>query len=156
MNLFNEIVEVVKSYDVSVEVKEDELVIINQLNDNRLLVYEDVYYNKELTTRFVSYCVVFSTQHRHFDDIEDVDDIKKYVLSILNDDVLPIEFYSKGERRFGGELSRSEYQSLTLSKLSERFGYISDYLSQFEYEIHSWSGDYDTGRKSVSDLSNTI
>ncbi|MBQ8056771.1 MAG: hypothetical protein IJ275_00370 [Ruminococcus sp.] len=152
MNIFDRLIEAVKFYDVSVEVKEDELTIVSRANDNRISVYEEAYYNKELTIRYVAYTVCFSTQHRHFDYL---DDVEEYVLAILQDNVLPIEFYKEDARCFGGEISIEEYHSLTPVMLTEKYGYCIDYLSQYEYEIHSWSGNYDIERKRVSDLSNS-
>ena len=71
---------------------------------------------------------------------------------IISDTVLPLEFYFDGKRRFGGEIRKDESDKLSVSLLSDRYGYSSDHLMQFDYEIHSWSGQYDTGLKHVSDL----
>ena len=38
----------------------------------------------------------------------------------------------------------AHFDELTIDLLADRFGYTADYISQFEYEIHSWSGKYDT------------
>ena len=151
MKLFETIVNAITDYDVSVEVKNHELVIINSDNGNKLHVYEDEGFSQDMTIRYVDYIVEFSTQHRHFDaDVED--DILEYILMILNDKVLPFEFYMDGKRRFGGEIEAVDLDELSVSFLVQQYGYNSDYLMSFDYEIHSWSGKYDTGLRRVADL----
>jgi|GEM_PF-2845390 len=110
-------------------------------------VFAEKYYSKEYFTTgsedeaFVEYIVYFSTQHAHF---EDFDDALEYVEAIIADEVLPIEFYLNGERRFGGEITRADFEELSAEFLASYYGYTVEYLSQFEYEIHSWSGRYNT------------
>lgn len=151
MKLFDTIVSAMTDYDVSIEVKEHELVIINRNNNNKLHVYEDVGYSQDMKTCFVDYIVEFSTQHCHF-DADDEDDILDYVQLILSDTVLPFEFYMDGKRRFGGEIKANDLDNLSVSFLARQYGYTSDYLLSFDYEIHSWTGKYDTGLRRVADL----
>lgn len=151
MKLFETIVNAITDYDVSIEVKDHELVIINSDNGNKLHVYEDEGFSQDMTIRYVDYIVEFSTQHRHF-DADDEDDILEYILAILNDKVLPFEFYMDGKRQFGGEIGLEDWYKLSVSYLSKWIGYPSDYLLSFDYEIHSWSGKYDTGLRRVADL----
>ena len=70
-----------------------------------------------------------------------------YIRMILTDEVLPIEFYLHGERRFGGEIKKTDYDGLTMEFLAGHYGYSVEYLSQFEYEVHSWSGRYNVERQ---------
>lgn len=151
MKLFETIMNALTDYNVSVEVKEHELVIVNPDNGNKLHVYEEEYYSQDMTDHFVEYIVGFSTQHRHF-DADDEDDILEYILVILNDKVLPFEFYMDGNRRFGGEIEEDDLEKLSVSFLAQQYGYTSDYLMSFNYEIHSWSGKYDTGLRRIADL----
>lgn len=152
MKLFDTIVSAMTDYDVSVEVKENKLVIINRKNGNDLYVYKEEYYNdEEMTDLFVEYIVGFSTQHCHF-SADDEDDIIEYVLAILNDEVLPLEFYKDGERRFGGEIYLEDLDKLSVSFLAQNHYYSTDYILPLDYEIHSWSGKYDTGLRRVADL----
>ena len=151
MKLFDAIEDVVATYAVSVEAKGHELVIMNSNNNNNLYVYEEEYFSQDMKDRFVQYIVYFSTQHRHFDGNEE-DEALEYILAIMEDKVLPLEFYKDGKRRFGGELAVEELDNLSVSSLSKHYGYTSDYLLSFDYEIHSWSGRYDTGLRKVSEL----
>ncbi len=151
MKLFDAIVNAVTAHDVSFEVQEHELEIMNYNNSNKLYVYEEEYFSQDMKDRFVQYIVAFSTQHRHFDADEE-DEVLEYILAILNDEVLPLEFYKDGKRRFGGEIEVEELERLSVSSLSKYYGYTSDYLLSFDYEIHSWSGKYDTGLRKISDL----
>ena len=151
MKLFETIVSAMTAFHVSVEVKDHELVIRNPENGNKLHVYEDVGYSQDMTIRFVEYIVEFSTQHCHF-DADDEDGILEYMMDILNDKVLPFEFYMDGKRRFGGEIQADDLDNLSVSFLAQQYGYPSDTLLSFDYEIHSWSGKYDTGLKQVADL----
>ena len=90
---------------------------------------------------YVEYTVSFSTQHCHFSD---ADDAKDYVTDIMKDEILPVEFYDKsGKRRFGGDIKREELPELSPESLGRIFGYGEEYMYQFVYEIHSWSGKYD-------------
>ena len=151
MTLFETVVSAMIDYDVLVEVKEHELVIIDRGNGNKLHVYEEEYFSQNMTDRFVEYIVEFSTQHCHFSADEE-DEILEYIQSIIDDKVLPIEFYSDGKRRFGGEIKADDLDKLSVSYLAQQYGYTSDYLLSFDYEIHSWSGKYDTGLRRVADL----
>ena len=151
IDLFDMSANAITAYNVSYEVKEHELIIVNPDNGYKLHVYEDVGYSQDMTIRYVEYIVEFSTQHRHF-DADNEDDIREYILAILNDEVLPLEFYMDGKRRFGGEIGADDWDKLSLSFLSQQYGYTSDYLQPFDYEIHSWSGKYDTGLRKVSEL----
>lgn len=151
MGLFNIIQNEVSKFNVSVNISDDVLTIVNNENNNKLFVYREEYFSQDMSEKFVEYIVTFSTQHCHF-DAEDSDEIIEYIRSIFNDMVLPLEFYLDGERRFGGEIRKEDFDKLSISVLSEKFGYMCDYLLQFDYEIHSWSGEYDIGLKHVSDL----
>ena len=136
-----------KSYDTGLEIKEDTAEIINKKTDEKISVFEERYNrDKAGTDAACEYIVCFATQHRHFDDLCDVDE---YVRQILDDEVLPVEFYKDGKARFGGELSKAEFENLSERFLAEIFGYTEEYISEFEYEIHSWSGKYDIGRRKV-------
>ena len=101
--------------------------------------------------RFVQYIVCFSTQHCHF-DVNEEDEALEYILAIMEDKVLPLEFYMDGKRRFGGEIEADDLDKLSVSFLAEWIGFSSDYLLSFDYEIHSWSGKNNTGLRRVADL----
>ena len=66
--------------------------------------------------------------------------------------MLPIEFYEDGKNRFGGDISKEQYERLSVSVLAERFGYTVEYISRFDFEIHSWSGECDRARTPVFTL----
>ncbi len=151
MKLFDAIEDAVATYAVLVEAKEHELVIMNSNNSNNLYVYEEEYFSQDMKDRFVQYIVYFSTQHCHF-DVNEEDEALEYILAIMEDKVLPLEFYMDEKRRFGGEIGADDLDKLSLSFLSQQYGYTSDYLQPFDYEIHSWSGKYDTGLRKVSEL----
>ncbi len=151
MRLFDSIIHAISDYQVSVEIKEHELTVMNRNNDNVLRVFEDEFVSQDMNERYAEYIVEFSTQHQHFDD-DSEDEIIDYILSILDDEVLPLEFYLDGKRRFGGEIKKAELDDLSVSSLSKHYGFISDNLLSFEYEIRSWSGKYDTGLRKVSEL----
>ena len=101
----------------------------------------------------IEYTVRFSTQHRHFDSL---DQAEAYIRMILSDEVLPIEFFDSGGPRFGGEIRRDDLEGISAGRLAQMFGYTTDYLSPFEFEVHSWSGQNDVKRIKVSDISNAL
>ena len=101
--------------------------------------------------RFVEYIVQFSTQHRHF-DAEDADELLEYMRSILDDRTLPLEFYLDGKPRFGTDIPSEDLDRLSASYLENEYEFIHADLLSLDYEIHSWSGKYDTGRRRVAGL----
>ena len=117
-----------------------EIVITNRENGNRLFIFPDC---------GDEYIVSFSTTHRHLDE---PDDIADYVKEILSDEVLPIEFYLNGARRFGGELNRREAEGLSKAVLERQYCRFVGPLDAYEYEVKSWSGNYDTGRRPFTAL----
>lgn len=151
MGLFDNIFSAVSDYNVTVDATEDELTIVNKNNGNKLTVFMEEYLTQDMKDCFYEYIVQFSTQHRHFEEDEEAVVIG-YILSIFDDRILPLEFYSGDNPRFGGEINIDDLDDLSVSYLSNEYGYNGDYLRQFDYEIHSWSGKYDTGRRRVSDL----
>ncbi len=134
--------QIQRDFAFDLETEKDRAVLINRLTGGCINVYEEEYYTDEQKVEtFVRYTVEFSTQHRHF---QDLDDVEEYICLILTDEILPIEFCYHGERRFGGEVRRDDLEGLTAEWLADQFGYTADYIKQFDYEIHSWSGKYDT------------
>lgn len=145
MNDWDFLYDIQKSFDFDLEIKEDTAVLINKITKAKIEIYKEIYYTDDQRKNvFYEYIVIFTTQHRHFDDLNKVNG---YVCKILTDDVLPIEFYKDGKNKFGGELSKSEFEKLSKRFLADRFGYTEEYISLFEYEIHSWSGKYNTVRQ---------
>lgn len=111
-------------------------------------IFEDKFSTIDNEESFIEYIVCFSTQHRHFENLSEVE---KYVHLIVNDEVLPIEFYYNSERRFGGEITKADYDGLNIERLAELFGYTTEYLSQFTFEINSWSGNYNSEHNYVEE-----
>ena len=107
MPLFDTITDAENPYDANVTIHENELTVTNRQNGKTLTVFTETSYDKDETDRFTEYIVEFSTQHRHFEDDEE-EEIIDYILSIMLDEVLPIEFFCNGQRRFGGELDRKK------------------------------------------------
>ena len=64
----------------------------------------------------------------------------------------PIEFFLNDKDVFGGELTRDEYDTLSVELLAKRFSCNEDYILNLYYEIHSWSGRYDVERRSILSL----
>ena len=151
MELFEAIIQALSGYDVAFEIKEHELAVVNRGNGNVLSVFEEEAFSLNRKKRFVEYIVAFSTQHRHF-DAEDADELLDYIRSILDDRTLPLEFYQDEKPRFGGEIQVEDLDLLSVSYLANEYGFIHADLLSLEYEIHSWSGKYDTGRRRVAGL----
>ena len=141
--------DVQKLYAINLDIKEDEARIINPNNGKCVNIYREKYYSQDGKDVFIEYIVCFATQHRH---LEDLDEVEEYVHSILKDEILAIEFYDSDERKFGGEIEKADLAALSLNLLAKRWGYSIEYLPAKEYEIHSWSGKYDSERKNVADI----
>lgn len=137
-----------KIYAIDFTVEEDEASIVNPDNGKCIKIYSEKYYSKDGKEAFSEYIVCFATQHRHFDEL---DEVEEYIHEILKDEVLPIEFYVADKRGFGGEIEKAELETLTFALLAQQWGYSTEYLSARDYEICSWSGKYDSGRKKVAD-----
>ena len=113
------------------EVKENKILIYN-LNNNKMI---------EIDEESEEYIISFATQHRHFEN--DVEEIKEYLSNIMNDQILPIEFYKNNKNIFGGEITIDLYNNLSNKALADYYGCSEEDISNYEYEIHSWSGKYD-------------
>ena len=138
--------EIQKEFAFDLSLKEDGAILTNRETRESIEIFEEEYYYSvdPKDGLYVEYIVCFTTQHRHFEDLSDV---AEYIRLILTDEVLPIEFYLHGERRFGGEIKKTDFYRLTVEFLAGYYGYSVEYLSQFEYGIHSWSGRYNVERR---------
>ena len=135
----NELIDLMKNNNIKYVYSDNKIVIYNS-NNNRFI---------EIILDDDEYIVSFETQHCHFDDIEDIID---YINRIMNDEILPIEFYKDNKRKFGGDISKELFNNLSIKSLVKYFGFDEETLSNFEYEIYSWSGDFDIKRERVSNL----
>ena len=97
-----------------------------------------------LVVLYVYSAYAAQSQQRHIDDLKDVEE---YIISILEEEVLAIEFYTNGKNRFGGDIARSDGAAISIDYLAKHFHYPAEYLSQFDYEVYSWSGKYDDTRQ---------
>ena len=150
MEKWNMLIASLRGYDVAVSETEDKVVITDRANGSEMVVFDESYQQSEdPSDLFINIVVSFSTQHRHFEDVEDA---TEYVLQILSDEVLPLEFYRDGQRRFGGDIERSDLPLLSQAWLAERFMVPAEQLAAYQFEIHSWSGKYDVLRTGVVGL----
>ena len=140
--------ELADEYQLDVTVDDIEVILTDQKTGEHIDIYVEKYLSEDLKDTYVEYIVCFSTQHVH---LENLSDVAEYVRLILADEVLPIEFYLQGERRFGGEIKHTDLDGLTIEFLADHYGYSVEYLSQFDYEIHSWSGKYNREQTKVSE-----
>jgi len=138
-----------KLYAIELRMKDNMVSIVNLNNEKCINIYEEKYYSADGQDVFIEYIVCFATQHRHF---EELDEVEEYAYMILQDEILAIEFYDSDERRFGGEIEKADYETLSQTLLAQRWGYFIEYLSANDYEVYSWSGKYDSGRKKVADI----
>ena len=149
MPLFDTISNAVKPYDASVIIRENELTVTNRQNGKTITVFAETYYDKDGAVRLSEYIVEFSTQHRHFEEDEE-EEIIDYILSIMRDEVLPIEFFCNDQRRFGGELDRKKNPCVDPAKWLADISYDAAQHAAFTYEINSWSGRFDTGKQNLT------
>ena len=149
MSLFDSISNVVKPYDANVTIHENELTVTNRQNGKTITVFAETYYDKDGAVRLSEYIVEFSTQHRHFEEDEE-EEIIDYILSIMRDEVLPIEFFCNDQRRFGGELDRKKNPCVDPAKWLADISYDAAQHAAFTYEINSWSGRFDTGKQNLT------
>ena len=98
MPLFDTITDAENPYDANVTIHENELTVTNRQNGKTITVFAETYYDKDGAVRLSEYIVEFSTQHRHFEEDEE-EEIIDYILSIMRDEVLPIEFFCNDQRR---------------------------------------------------------
>ena len=142
--------EICKTYELEVHYTDHTIVLSDPQRDAYIEISRDEYYTdskKEKT--FSEYTVQFSTQHRHFNSLEEAEE---YIRLILSDEVLPIEFFDDNRARFGGEIRKDDFDTLTPESLAKWSGYTADYLLPLEFEVHSWSGKYDIKRMKFSEL----
>ncbi len=145
----NEIIEKIKNYkNIRYEIKDEILMIYNIDNNNSIEIIEETYSSKNDSYR--EYIVSFSTQHCHFDD--DIEEVIDYINKIMDDQTSQIEFYLNDEKRFGGDISREQFNNLSIKFLMDYFGYKEEYIKNYDYEIHSWSGKYDRKRQPITNI----
>lgn len=149
MPLFDTITDAVKPYGASVTIHENELTVTNRQNGKTITIFAETFYDKDGAAQFSEYIVEFSTQHCHFEDDEE-EEIIDYILAIMRDEVLPIEFFCNGQRRFGGELDRKKNTDADPTKWLSDNGIDPAQYAAFAYEINSWSGRFDSGRQNLS------
>ena len=150
MEKWNTLIAFLRGYDVAVSETEDRLTVTDRANGSEMVVFDESYQQSEDPSDiFTNIVVSFSTQHRHFEDVEDA---AEYVLQILSDEVLPLEFYRDGKNRFGGDIERDALPLLSQAWLAGRFMVPAEQLAAYQFEIHSWSGKYDVPRTDVSRL----
>lgn len=150
MEKWNTLIASLRGYEVDISETEDELTVTDRANGSEMVVFDESYQQSEDPSDiFTNIVVSFSTQHRHF---EDMDDATEYVLQILSDEVLPLEFYRDGQPGFGGDIERDELPLLSQAWLAERFLLPTEQLAAYQFEIHSWSGKYDAPCTDVSRL----
>ena len=139
--------DIQKAFAFDLSIKLDTVKLTNRNTGESIDVYEEEYSSDDSENdSFIRYTVSFSTQHRHF---EELDNVKQYIMQLLQDEVLPIEFFLHGKRCFGGEIKKTDYDGMTIDFLASYWGYSVDYISQLEYEIHSWSGQYNIERRRI-------
>ena len=136
--------DMITAYGLDLFIDDDHALISDRESGRKIEVFEEKFYNREKTEEYVEYIVCFATQHLHCEEDGDAAD---YIRRILDDEVLPVEFYKDGERRFGGEIERSDFDKISKEFLVQRFFCTPEYISQFEFEVHSWSGKYDIKRR---------
>ncbi len=149
MPLFDTITDAENPYDANVTIHENELTVTNRQNGKTITVFAETYYDKDGAVRLSEYIVEFSTQHRHFEEDEE-EEIIDYILSIMRDEVLPIEFFCNDQRRFGGELDRKKNPCVDPAKWLADISYDAAQHAAFTYEINSWSGRFDTGKQNLT------
>ena len=150
MKKWNTLLASLRGYDVAVTKTEDEVVITDRANGSEMVVFDESYQQSEDPSDiFTNIVVSFSTQHRH---LEDMAGAAEYAVQLLNDEVLPLEFYRDGQSGFGGDIERADLPRLTQAMLAERFWLSPEELAHYEYEIHSWSGRYDIPKTPVTSL----
>ena len=150
MEKWNTLIASLRGYDVAVSETEDELTVTDRANGSEMVVFDESYQQSEDPSDiFTNIVVSFSTQHRHFEDMEDA---AEYVLQILSDEVLPLEFYQDGQPGFGGDIERDALPLLSQAWLAERFMVPAEQLAAYQFEIHSWSGKYDVAKTPVKEL----
>lgn len=146
--------ELCKSFDLRLQYNVDSAVLIDPQSGAYMEISVEEYFtDSEKSATISEYTVRFSTQHRHFDSFKEVE---KYVRSILSDEVLPIEFFDNSRAKFGGEIKKEDLNGISAQRLAQMFGYTAEYISQFYYELHSWSGKNDIKRTKVSDIGKKV
>ena len=145
----NKLINLIKNINnIRYQLNDNDLSIYNLNNDNKIEVIKEIHKYEDSYSE--EYIVSFATQHCHFED--DCYQVFEYINDIINDKSLPIEFFLNDKDLFGGELSRDEYDNISVDVLVKHFGCNEDYILNLFYEIHSWSGTYDIERRPVLSL----
>ena len=131
-------------YGASFSLQDRELVFTNRENGKTIELLDESYYGGKPEESYERYTVYFTTQHRHYEDFEDALD---YVEQLMRDEILAIEYYNGNERRFGGDIKRTELYSPDPSTRGTLFSMLPADHPGLDYEINSWSGKYDLSNR---------
>ena len=120
------------SYEIIYLESKDSIEIVNPFCKDNIVVD----YDPADPTPFT---VMFSFQHRH---IKDEKGVIEYITDIINENIFSIEFFKKGERRFGGDVTAQELKDLSYEKLEQKTGYygsikLRDCADMFK--VRGWS-----------------
>ncbi len=148
MHLFASLCAAVAPYAADVAVSGTDIIITNPQNGNMLSVVTESYTGPAMTEPYVSYIVSFSTQHRHF-EADDEEELTDYVVAIIRDEILPVEFYLNGQRRFGGEIDRRENPTADSALWLQANGFNAALCAAYTCKITCWSGHADGLSKAV-------
>ncbi len=133
-------------YDAAFERKIEEIVFKNRKNEKTITILDEgcTYSDEEGLHTYDRYTVYFTTQHRHYEEFEDALD---YVGQLMRDEILAIEYYRGDERRFGGDIERSELYDPDPPTRGTIFSMLPADHPGLNYEINSWSGKYDLSNR---------
>jgi hypothetical protein len=113
--------------------------------------------NENIRLEYVSddewtpYILCFSFQHWHMNDEED---IIEHINDIINGNLFSIEFFAKGNRRFGGDIDAQELQDLSYEALEQFTGYygmskLKDIADSFK--VRGWHTEANFDAKFIID-----
>lgn len=115
--------------------------IVNPNYNENITVYDEEY----------EFIACFSFQHRHF---EDEDEIIEWIRKIISGNKFAIEFFCKGQQRFGSEIESEKLPNLSYEQLKQFTGYygLSELLSIADtFKVRGWNNQHNFDATLVRD-----
>ena len=135
-NSYTFLIDHFASYEIVYSEIKDCVEIINPFGKYNIIVDYD-------SADFTPFSVMFSFQHRHF---KDENDVFEYIEDIIGENVFAIEFFKDGNDRFGGDITLEQLNNLSYKALEQITGYygstkLKDCADSFK--VRGWSGNKD-------------
>jgi len=124
-----------------------EAVIFNPFYDENIIVYY------EADDDYTPFIVMFSFQHRH---LEDKEEVIEWINDIITGRKFAIEFFKSDQRRFGSEIESKDLIGLSYEKLEQIWGYTKLLDRSDMFKVRAWDKQHNFDAAFICDSSGRV